>query len=418
MSIEVHIHARGGDHLVGHIYPRHGRGRETTTFHYDEGWLSFPEGFALEPALPMTLGASTPPGPAVLFGCFADSAPDRWGRALIRRGERNRAEADGVAPRTLGEVATLLGVRDDLRQGALRFRMPGGGPFLAPADRGVPALVDLPGLLAATNRLESDVATDGDLALLLSAGSSLGGARPKAHVLTRAGHLAIAKFPSRMADEWDVIAWEWVAHEVARRAGITVPAARLEMVAGRHVLVVERFDRAGPARIGYVSAMTMLEARDGDERSYLEIAETIELLSPDPAADLEQLWRRVALSVLIRNTDDHLRNHGFLHAGGHRWALSPAFDINPDPIAGENAHLSTAIDLDDRSARIDRVMAVHPFFRLTEESALRILSEVVVAVMQWRDVARRVPIAEAGITLMEAAFANAQVTEAAVLVRR
>ncbi len=415
MSIGVYTQVRGADRLVGHIYPRHGRGRETTTFHYDEGWLALPGAFALAPALPMTLGAAAPPGADVLFGCFADSAPDRWGRALIRRRERRQAEAARGALRTLGEVDMLLGVRDDLRQGALRFRASDTDDFLAPSDRGVPALMDLPVLLDATGRIERNVATDEDLALLLRAGSSLGGGRPKAHVLTRDGRLAIAKFPSRIADEWDVIAWEWVALELARGAGIRVPPAHLEVVAGHNVLVIQRFDRTGDERVGYVSAMTMLEARDGDQRSYLEIADTVELLSPAPAIDLEQLWRRIAFSVLIRNTDDHLRNHGFLHSGGNRWVLSPAFDLNPNPAAGDDAHLSTAIDFDGTSARIDRLMSIHEYFRLTGAAAVAVLADVFAAVARWRHVARRAHIAASEIALMEPAFAGNQAADAAAL---
>ena len=242
----------------------------------------------------------------------------RWGRSLIRRREVAQARDEGREPRSLGEVDYLLGVRDDLRQGALRFRR-SDGPFEAVEDRGVPTLTDLPELLALAARAERGTADLPDLQRLIRVGSSLGGARPKAHVRDANGNLAIAKFPSAAHDTWNVMAWEKVALELAAQAGITVPATTLLNLAGRSVLVVDRFDRTrdadgGPVgRVGYVSAMTMLQSTDGEQGSYLEIAEAIEERSSQATADLHQLWRRIVFSILIYNTDDHLRNHGFLH---------------------------------------------------------------------------------------------------------
>src|ERR1035438_6857293 len=195
-------------------------------------------------------------------GAFADSLPDRWGRTLIQRAERARAKAVATAPRSMSEVGLLLGVRDDLRQGALRFRLDEQGPFLAAEESGVPALTDLPALLDIAARAERDTADYEDLRRLVRAGSSLGGARPKAHVLDAAGRVAIAKFPSDSSDTWNVMAWEKVALDLARDAGVTVPDSQLIRIGDRNVLVVDRFDRRGTARIGYASAMTMLEATD------------------------------------------------------------------------------------------------------------------------------------------------------------
>lgn len=251
----------------------------------------------------------------------------------------------------------------------------------------MPALTDLPELLALTAAAERDDIALPDLRRLLRVGSSLGGARPKAHVRYPTGVVAIAKFPSAAYDTWNVMAWEKVALDLAHRAGIEVPGSRLLTLAGRHVLVLDRFDRT-PAggRVGYVSAMTMLEANDGQQRSYLEIAEAIEERSSRTSRDLAELWRRIVFSVLISNTDDHLRNHGFLYAGGTSWALAPAFDLNPQPEPGPK-QLSTFIDTADDTASIDLAMSVAPMFRLSAAAARRVLGEVAAAVRGWRAVA-------------------------------
>lgn len=350
----------------------------------------------------------TPQGRA-MFGAFGDCAPDRWGRRLIQRDDKLRAKREENAARSFGEFDYLLGVRDDLRQGALRFRRNATSAFLADDVRGIPHLVELAALLTAADRLERDTVEPAELALLLRGGSSLGGARPKAHVLTADGRVAIAKFPSPANDEWDVIRWEKVALDLARLAGIHVPGSALHDVDGRSVLIVDRFDRsADGSRIGYVSAMTMLEASDGDNRSYLEIAEVIEEQSPHAAKDLEELWRRVAFSVLIRNTDDHLRNHGFLRTSSAGWGLSPAFDLNPDPSAGVK-YLSTAINFDDDyEAKLDLLVDVASEFRLDDTARRRVLGDVASAVKQWRSVADRNGLRAAEIDEMSPAFEHAE----------
>jgi serine/threonine-protein kinase HipA len=339
----------------------------------------------------------------VVCGRIDGAGRSRWGRRLIVRAERRRATRDGVAERSFGEIDFLLGVRDDLRQGALRLRDPATGAYLADEAGGVPPLVALPKLLSAAERLERDEASEDELRLLLRDGSSLGGARPKAHVLDAEGRVSIAKFPSPTTDEWDVMRWEAVALRLARAAGIRVEDWKLHVIDGRAVLIVERFDRAGALRIGYLSAMTMLEAADGDQASYLDIAEVIERRSSEAREDLRQLWRRVAFSVLISNTDDHLRNHGFLRTSDAGWALSPAFDLNPDPSPGPK-HLSTAIDFDDTTASVDTVMSVASYFRLGDGEARQALAEVSEAISQWRTAAMETGLDRTAIERMAPAF--------------
>ena len=399
--------------FAGRLWP-HRRRTESATFAYDTGYLTRKGAYELDPLLPLVEGQQQTPVGRAMFGAFTDSAPDRWGRRLILQAERARVRREGGAPRSFGDADYLLGVRDDLRQGALRFRDPEAGAYLADDDSGVPPLVELPVLLGAAEMVERDEADEETLRMLLRGGSSLGGARPKAHVLDGAGRVAIAKFPSP-ADEWDVMRWEAVALQLAATAGIRVPAFELHEVDGKAVLVIDRFDRAGDVRIGYVSAMTMLEATDGEGGSYLEIAQVIEQQSPRVGKDLHELWRRVAFSILISNTDDHLRNHGFLRISSGGWELSPAFDLNPNPDPGPK-HLSTAIDEADTAARIETLMDVAPYFRLREDQARAVLGEVTEATLQWRAVASERGLDRKAADGMAPAFEHEQARAAQLVI--
>jgi serine/threonine-protein kinase HipA len=246
--------------LVGRLWTRLRKGKESATFEYDNQWLNNPIAFSLEPA--MTLG----PGPyhtqagKALFGALGDSAPDRWGRVLMRRAERRRAEQAKGTPQTLGEIDFLLMVDDEARQGALRFAESKDGPFLRhSAETRIPPLIELPRLLTASERFEDEHETAEDIRLLLAPGSSLGGARPKASVRERNGMLAIAKFPHK-TDQMQAVLWEAVALKLAASAGLTVPVWRIHAVAKRSVLISRRFDRDGARRIPFLSAMSMLGA--------------------------------------------------------------------------------------------------------------------------------------------------------------
>lgn len=403
-AVTVYVADGGQPMMAGTLYTHRRRGTESATFTYDPRYLATPGAYALDPELPLHAGAQQTRVGRALFGAFTDCAPDRWGRTLVTRREAALARAEGRATRALGEADFLLGVRDDLRQGALRFRV-GDGPFLADEDTGVPALTDLPALLDLAARAESDTADLSDLQRLVRVGSSLGGARPKAHVRDVNGRVAIAKFPSANHDTWNVMAWEKVALDLAERAGINVPASRLLNLAGRNVLVVDRFDRTDTGeRIGYVSAMTMLEASDGEQRSYLEIADVIQNSSARATDELHQLWRRIVFFVLVANTDDHLRNHGFLHQRDSVWRLAPAFDLNPNPAAGPK-YLNTAINDTDDTASVAAALAVAGFFRLSDDQARVILGHVSAAVGQWRAVAALHKLDTADIAAMAPAFA-------------
>ena len=403
-EVLVYVDLQGTPHFVGRLWGRMRKNKESATFEYDLTWLDHPDHFSLEPALKLGPGPFHTPSDKPLFGAIGDSAPDRWGRVLMRRAERRRAEREGTTPRTLSEIDYLLMVDDEARQGALRFAEHEGGPFLAEhGPTKIPPLIELPRLLSATERVLADSDTDEDLRLLLAPGSSLGGARPKASVRDRDGSLAIAKFPHQ-GDEINTVLWEAVALTLAAKAGVPVPEWRLETAADKPVLLSRRFDRAGKTRIPFLSAMSMLGANDGETRSYLEFVDALRQSGAAPKQDMHALWRRIALSILISNTDDHLRNHGFLYAGPAGWRLAPAYDLNPVPTDIKPRVLATAIDLDDGTASLRTLLEVASYFELSPDEAHQIAAQVGRAVTTWRKVAAKLGIAATEIDRMASAF--------------
>jgi serine/threonine-protein kinase HipA len=303
-------------------------------------------------------------------------------------------------------------VTDVIRQGALRFRVTPDGPFVSPLQEegggqaDVPPLVELPALLSAANALSEDpdsVEADNAVRLLLAPGSSLGGARPKASVRDQDGALAIAKFPDK-ADDIHVIRWERVMLALAERAGSVVPTARLQPVGDTVVLIVRRFDRQGEHRIPFLSAMSLLDAADGDHRSYVELFDALRQIASEPKTDGAQLWRRLAFNILASNFDDHLRNHAVVY-DGVAWRLSPAYDLNPVPAYVQARELSTTIGLDgDPTASIELALEAVPEFFLTERDARAIAVEVSQALKGWRVVATKYGISRDEIERVASAF--------------
>ena len=386
---------------VGTLRTRTRGARQTASFEYAASWLARPDAFGIDPALPPARGPFHTDRP--LFNAFTDPAPDRWGQNLMRRNELRQALTERRQPHTLQAIDYLTLVDDRTRLGALRFRDAGGGEFLTTGDRPVPPVVDLPRLLSATNRAIDADETDEDLRLILAPGTSLGGARPKATVRDTDGHLLIAKFPRR-DDEWPVTRWEAAAMDLARAAGIDVAPFRLRSAAGRAVLTARRFDRRQGQRIAFTSALTALEAADHDEqRSYLEIAEFLRREGSAVNRDLRQLWRRIAFNVLVSNTDDHLRNHGFLRAP-NGWRLSPAYDLNPAPVDVKPRVHALALDDFDGTASLETALAVAPRFGMTGRDARAALAEVGRAVRGWRDAAARHGLTPDDVERMASAF--------------
>jgi serine/threonine-protein kinase HipA len=412
-AVYVYVDLDGKPVLVGTLYARFRKNRESATFTYDASWLSHPSRFALEPALVLhDLSHHTHTGHA-MFGAFGDSAPDRWGRTLMRRAERRRAKAEKRPPRPLNEIDCLLGVNDETRQGALRFAEKLDGPFLAVTGDSprVPPLVELPALLVASDRIAADEEDDDDLRLLLAPGSSLGGARPKASVRDHDNRLLIAKFP-HPGDETNQPAWEAVALRLASSARINASVGRLETVAARSVLLLGRFDRVGTRRIPFLSTMSLLGASDNEPHSYLEIADALRQCSAAPREDLLELWRRIVFSILISNVDDHLRNHGLLWEGLAGWRLSPAYDLNPTPTDIRPRVLSLAVDDHDQTASLELAFQVAEYFGIADKTAHRIANEVGQAVASWRSEARRLGIRGTEIDRMASAFEHADLRQA------
>lgn len=385
----------GGARLMGVLHAAGARGREVFSFEYDRAWLTDVEAQALDPRLLLFAGPQYAPEGGANFGLFLDSSPDRWGRLLMDRRESLEARSAGRPRRHLHESDYLLGVYDDYRMGALRFKLDPAGPFLDD-NRGMasPPWASLRDLEHASLEIEAkDGPTDADytrwLNLLLAPGASLGGARPKAGVVDPDGHLWIAKFP-RAADTTDVGAWEYVAHTLASAAGVVVAAAacrRLTVV--WHTFLTRRFDRTDSgSRLQFASALTALNRRDGDDASvgasYLELAEVLLRDGASPARDLEQLWTRIVFNICVSNCDDHLRNHGFLlrRTG---WALAPAYDMNPDAYGNG---LSLNISDSDNAQDLALAGEVAGYFRITDARATEITDRVTATVRRWRSAAR------------------------------
>ena len=402
-DVEIHIDLEGRVRPLGLLRRQASRRGEVVTFEYDVSWLEDADRFSIEPALTLTAGTFPPQAGQPIFGAIGDSAPDTWGRRLMQRAERRLAEREGRQVRSLGELHYLLGVADETRLGALRFRWRGDDVFQAPVREGVPALVELGRLLQITERIDRDEETDEDLRLIFAPGSSLGGARPKASVIDQHGHLSIAKFPKE-SDGYSIETWEEIALRLAERAGIQTPEHQLLQVAGKPVLLSRRFDRAETWRIPFLSAMSMTGSRDGERGSYPELVDALTAHGVQAKADAVQLYRRVVFNVLVSNVDDHLRNHGFLWAGQGGWMLSPAYDLNPTPVDVKERILTTNIDLDEGTCSVELVQAAAEYFGMGLKPAREIIREVAETTRNWRSVAQEVGARRAEITRMASAF--------------
>lgn len=384
---------------VGTAHFTRGRGGVATTFLYDDSYLAS-GAVAIDPGLQLVAGSQYAPR---LIGAFSDTAPDRWGRNLIEKAERMTALEHRRRPRALDDVDFLLGVSDDTRQGALRFTLSGDDTFLG-AKAHVPPLVALPQLLRRSDELAGAGDASAAVKELLDTGTTgLGGARPKASVQLEDGSLAIAKFP-HSSDRWDVMAWEAVTLELLRDAGVTAPWSRLTRLGDRSVLLLRRFDR-GPEgeRIGYISAMTALGAVDGEHRDYLDIADVIRDITASVKVALAELFDRVVANAALGNTDDHLRNHGFLSDGTH-WKLSPVFDVNPNPHPS-TARSTTIAGADTIETEVDGLFALAEACDLTAAQARTRIARVTGALAPWATRAARAGIPDAQIALMREGIA-------------
>jgi len=411
-TIEVYADWIGLDSAtrLGTLSVQAAQGKEVFSFEYDATWLRRDDNRILDPDLRFYKGPQYAGSGKPNFGLFLDSSPDRWGRVLMRRREAILARKEGRAPRRLGEADYLLGVYDKNRMGALRFKVPGSEAYqssdAAMATPPWSTLRDLEYASFLVEHEEDDEKLDPWLAMLIAPGSSLGGARPKASVVDEKGELWIAKFPGK-DDERDWGAWEMLVADLARAAGIKMSKCRLDSFSKRgSTFLTKRFDRIGEGRIHFASAMTLLGRKDGDDAaagaSYLELAEFIMRSGARPDADLGELWKRIVFSIAVSNTDDHLRNHGFL-LDAKGWRLSPAYDINPSP---DSAGLSLAIDEYDNSLDFELALSVAPYFRLSKPEALSIMESIRGVTATWRERAKALGIRKPEIERMQGAFEN------------
>lgn len=389
--------------------------RQSSAFEYDREWLAAADRFELEPNLPLVAGPQyrkpVSTDASVFHSSIADTEPDGWARRVILRDHAKRRAAARTADQAsdnqpLNPIDFLLAVDDINRMGALRFQDEDGVFQRDPGEgrRTAPPLIELSTLMAASRAVETNTETAEDLAYLRGRGTSLGGLRPKCSVIDAKGALSIGKFPS-ITDDRSVTKGEVLALQLAKAAGINVPQARLVDSDGIPVTLIRRFDRVARGRLMYVSAATLLgvEAGDPTEHAYTEIVDAIRQYGADAQTDIDELWRRIAFSILINNVDDHLHNHGFLHVSSDQWRLSPAFDINPFP--DRQRELKTWISEDaGPRASIDALMSVAAYFKLDKKSATRILGEVEKAVSTWRLLGREIGMSAAELDQFADAF--------------
>jgi serine/threonine-protein kinase HipA len=395
--------------LMGMLSVTPAKGKESFSFEYTTEWLKSGFSQMIDPDLQLYPGAYYPRDDKPNFGIFLDSCPDRWGRVLMQRREAVLARVEQRAAKKLLESDFLLGVYDGHRMGALRFKSDEDGPFLNDnKEMASPPWTSLRELEQASLKFEEDHTNDPEylkwLNMLIAPGSSLGGARPKANVMDAAHSLWIAKFPSKNDDK-DVAAWEMVTNQLAKAAGINIAEGKLQQFNNKyHTYLTKRFDRTAKGeRIHFASAMTLLGHIDGDDASgasYLELLEFISRYGADVEKDLEELWRRIVFSICVKNTDDHLRNHGFLltHKG---WVLSPAYDINPNEYG---KGLSLNITETDNSLDLDLAVEVADYFRLSAAKVKDIILQVSNAVKGWKKLAEKEKISTAEQERMSVAF--------------
>ncbi len=392
---------------LGVLYVDTLRGIEHYSFEYDQDWLKQSKfSFCLDPDISMFSGRQYTE--KNIFGMFADASPDRWGRILMKRRETIKARSENRKPNKMYDSDFLLGVYDQTRVGALRFKDDVNGPFLSDdKETAAPPWATLRSLEEASRQFEKDdnYLNDKWLKQLLKPGSSLGGARPKATVEDEQGDLWIAKFPSKN-DEYDVGAWEKVVHDLAKLCGLNVPESKVEKFSkDGSTFLVKRFDRDGEKRIHFASAMTMLGKNDGassdDGSSYIDIVDFIRAYGSSPKDDLIELFKRIIFSMAVSNTDDHLRNHGFI-LNDKGWRLSPLYDVNPVPYGDV---LSLNIDSYDNSISIDLAISSACYYDINEFDAEVYADEILTMVKNnWEQLAKKYGINRDQIEEMRPAF--------------
>ncbi len=401
MTVEVHVDRDGEPQLVGRLFTS--ERTSAASFEYASEWLGRSGSFAIDPtSLPLRAGPHHSP---TLFGAIQDCGPDRWGRVLIERAVRKMI----LDRKPYQDLDYVLALDDFSRIGALRFRV--DGAFVRTGTGEIPPVVELAALLNATDAVHGETETANDLRYLLGQGSPLGGARPKSSISLPDGRLAIAKFP-KPDDTRDIAGGEILALSIAQNAGIHVPRHRLVTIKGRGVSVITRFDRNGSRRIPFLSANSLLGLLPGDAGAYTMLADGIRQFGHETVADLHELWRRLVFSLLASNYDDHLRNHGFLMSEPGRWALSPAYDLNPVPEIDRAQMPKTPISESGEDSTIEAALDAAGRFSLGRVEARSMLREVLAAVTDWRKVGAKLRIKKSTLDAYASAFEHPLIDEA------
>lgn len=419
MKRTIHVCLGDAGQRIGTLYYEVAGSRERSAFAYETDWLGDEDRFSLEPGLPLVVGPQfhhkSREG-SVFHAAIADTGPDGWAKRVILRDHakrRQEARRAGQEPEAvqLNAMSFLLAVDDASRVGALRFKDENGDYCRAPeaGRRTAPPLVELNRLLASTRAVETENETADDLAYLRGRGTSLGGMRPKCTVVDENGRLSIGKFPS-VNDERAVTKGEVLAMRLAKAAGLQVAETRLVDSDGIPVALIRRFDRAADGkRLPYVSAATLLGAEPGDSREhfYTEIVDALRMHGAAAQVDIEELWRRMAFSILITNVDDHLHNHGFLHASHGQWRLSPAFDINPFP--DRVRELKTWISEETGpEATIEALLSVIAYFRIPLQRAKEILGRIERTLSGWSAEGRTLGMTDRELEQFSDAFEHSE----------
>jgi serine/threonine-protein kinase HipA len=353
---------------------------DTLTFTYGRSYLAREDAIPLFlPELPLQRGR-IPPLVGDVAGCIADAGPDAWGQRVILN---RRVGADAVETADLHRLTYLLESGSD-RIGALDFQV-SATEYAPRAGDGA----SLDELAHAADKVEQGIPLSPALDRALLHGSSVGGARPKSLLQDGDDRRLIAKFSST-TDTYPVVRGEFLAMELARRAGLDVPAVALARALGRDALLIERFDRPGGGRRRQmVSALTILGLSEIAARyaSYASLADEIRTRFSDPRRTLRELFARIAFNVLTGNTDDHPRNHAAFWDGS-ALTLTPAYDICPQPRAGGESAQIMAIGRDGfRMSQVAGCVAQASTYLLSEREAREIVDhQLDVIAGQWDDV--------------------------------
>lgn len=340
---------------IGDLFVGSGNRQDILAFAYDDNWLDQHSKLVLDLNLyPFSGRQFCNNG---LFSFLQDASPDRWGRTLLKYKEQDNAKKESRNPKELTDVDYLLGVSDQVRIGGIRIFH--NGEYVSQSTVTIPPITSLRALQDVSIQFEKagTILQVTELAPLVTGGSSLGGARPKVTVVDEEEHLWIAKFESDR-DKNTTEAWEFVAHELGKQCGLTMAEGEIEFLGGRTAYLTKRFDRVGKKRVHFASAMTMLNKQDGDDASFLDIAECISTISANPKADLLELWKRIAFSIAVNNTDCHLRNHGFILTE-NGWRLSPAYDITPNPF---DSYMALSINESNKSPDYQLLIDTAPYY--------------------------------------------------------